>query len=400
MRIAILYNLDHDLLEHDPGREAREDVQRVATSVRDALLAAGHDVRLVAVCDATFSFAADLDRDRPDVVFNLCESIAADARGELAVPAVLDVLGLPYTGSPSLALGLALHKPKAKELLRARGVPTPESCLVESTDQLADVHLAFPLIVKPSREDASTCIEFDSVVWDRAALGKAVRRVLNTLSQPALVERYVDGREIYVPLLGNQARIALPLSEVHFGRAFEGRPRIVSYAAKWHAQSPECIDSPTGPALLDEATQARVVRVARTAFDALGCRDYGRVDLRLSSEGEPFVIDVNPNCDLHPDAGFAKAARAAGLEYPALALRLVELALERANDDPTHRTRAPGAAREAAGGHRHLHAGRGDLRARADRPGARAQPSGLQGARGGAGRPRGRLRVLRSDPDD
>lgn len=155
-------------------------------------------------------------------------------------------------------------------------------------------------------------------------------KVLHGLHQPALVERFIEGREVYVPLLGNAARRALPLSEIQFGEAFAGKPNVVSYKAKWDTESAECIQSPSALAQLPADVAARCVEVAIAAFEVLECRDYGRVDLRVDAQGQPFVIDINPNCDsLHPQAGFAKAAEAAGLSYADLALHLVDLAWER-----------------------------------------------------------------------
>ncbi len=368
MRIAILHNRDHQLLEEDPGREAREDVVRVAAALQDALSGGRRDVALVPVDSDVLGIGRALESERADVVVNLCESLAADARGEMVVPALLDLMGLPYTGSSALSLGLSLHKNKAKELLRARGVPTPDFCLVESVADVVSVGLPFPLIVKPSREDASVGIDFESVVHDRSALGKAVARVVRTFRQPALVERFIDGREIYVPLLGNRPRQALPLTEISFGAAFEGHPRVLTYAAKWDAGSALCIDSPSKPVALTDALEHRCVEIALAAFDALECRDYGRVDLRLDSAGQPFVIDINPNCDLHPQSGFARAASSAGIGYADLALHLVELALERSHGNQASRVTRPAAARRVAGTHRNVLTGRGAMRARADRP--------------------------------
>jgi D-alanine-D-alanine ligase len=291
----------------------------------------------------------------------------------MLVPAVLDLLGVPYTGSTALSLALALHKNKAKEILTARGVPTPAFCLVEHLEDLTRVELPFPLIVKPSREDASTGIDFDSVVTDRRGLGRAVTRVLRTFRQPALVEQYIDGREVYVPVLGNASRRSLPLTEIRFGgETFSTRPRVLSYRAKWHLESQECADSPSHPAELTPVLEARCVRVALEAFEALECRDYGRVDLRVDAQGEPFVIDINPNCDLHPQAGFARAAEAAGISYGALALHLVDLAWERRHGNQAPGSSRPPAARRVAGPHRDLLAGRGALRARAHRRGSPA----------------------------
>lgn len=367
MRIAILHNRDHQLLDDDPGREAREDVERVAVALRDALATSKREVDLWPVSDDLFEVGKRLRESQPDVVVNLCESLAADSRGELVVPALLELLGLPYTGSGSLGLTLALHKNKAKELLRARGVSTPEFCVVNSVADLVSVKMPFPLIVKPSREDASVGIDFDSVVYDKTALGKAVGRILRTFHQPALVERFIEGREIYVPLLGNHPRQSLPLTEIHFGAAFEKKPNVISYAAKWEPESAECIDSPSGPCSLSPELEERCVATAMAAFEALECRDYGRVDLRLAPDGQCYVIDINPNCDLHPHSGFAKAASSAGINYPDLALHLVELALERENGNQAHRKEGPAAARRAAGAHRNLLAARTLMRARANR---------------------------------
>jgi D-alanine-D-alanine ligase len=367
MRIAILHNRDHQLLEEDPGREAREDVVRVAAALQEALSGGRREVALVPVDGDVLGIGRALESEQADVVVNLCESLAADARGEMVVPALLDLMGLAYTGSSALSLGLSLHKNKAKELLRARDVPTPDFCVVDSVADVVAINLPFPLIVKPSREDASMGIDFDSVVNDRAALGKAVARVVRTFRQPALVERFIDGREIYVPLLGNRPRRALPLTEISFGAAFEGRPRVLGYTAKWDATSPECIDSPSKPVNLSAPLERRCVEIALAAFDALECRDYGRVDLRIDASGQPYVIDINPNCDLHPQSGFARAASSAGIAYADLALHLVELALERSHGNQAPRLSRPAAARRAAVANRNVLGGRGGMRARADR---------------------------------
>lgn len=399
----MLHNADAECLADDPGREAREDVARVATALVQALAAQGHEVRLVAARAGELGFFEELRRLAPDLVVNLCESLAADSRGEMVVPGLLDVLGLAYTGSGALALGLSLHKHKAKDVLRARGVPTPGFLVVDRVEQLAAFDLRLPVIVKPSREDASVGVDFDSVCDDLGQLRAAVERVLTTFRQPALVEEFIAGREIYVPLLGNGVRLPLPMTEVRFGPAFEGRPNIVSYAAKWLAASDEYRDTATAPCILDPATEARVRAVAFAAFDALECRDYGRVDLRLAPDGQPWVIEVNPNCDLHPDAGFARAALAAGLSYEALAAKLVEVALARTPEThghPTPRAARPGSARTPAVAHRELHPGRGGGRARAPRPRAHPEPSGLPLAGGAPGRAGGGVHPVRPDPDD
>lgn len=373
MHIVILHNRDHDLLENDPGREAREDVVRVASALADALNGGGTHAEPLAIEGNRLDFMDTLRRQKPDLVINLCESLAADSRGEMIVPCLLDILGVPYTGSSALSLTLALHKPKAKELLRARGVSTPGFAVVARPEDAAKVQLPFPLIVKPSREDASVGVSIDSVVHDADGLRRVCEAVIRTFQQPALVEQYIAGKEVYVPLLGNSPRRALPLTEIRFGEYFDTRPNIVTYASKWEPDSPDWNNTPTGPAQVDAALHQRLVQTAMDAFSALDCQDYGRVDLRVSPEGIPYVIDINPNCDLHPSAGYAKTAASAGMDYPTLANTLVEIALERAHGSASASTQGPGAARRADSPHRDLLAGGGAGRHRAGGPRAAAE---------------------------
>jgi D-alanine-D-alanine ligase len=367
MHISILYNRDHQLLENDPGREAREDVLRVAAAMESALKGGGRTISTIAV-DSVWEMGRAIESRRPDVVVNLCESLAADSRGEMVVPALLELMGIPHTGNSALALGLSLHKDKAKELLSARGVSTPEFAVIHSLSEVMSLSLPYPLIVKPSREDASVGIDFDSVVNDQAALGRAIARILRDLHQPALVERYIDGREIYVPLLGNLSRRALPLTEIHYGSAFDNRPRVLTYQAKWNEESPECIDSTARLAQLPKDVEQRCIETAMEAWAALDCRDYGRVDLRVDHEGQPFVIDINPNCDLNPQSGFAKAAALAGISYADLAWHLIELTQERSHGNKVSQNYRSSSTRRAAGPHRDILARRSGMRARAHRP--------------------------------
>jgi D-alanine-D-alanine ligase len=346
MVVTIIVNDDHLDPSSDPGAEARVDVLRVADAVGAALSSAGHAVGVRAVGPDYMGALQAIQREAPDLVFNLCESISGDARGEALVADALEQLGLAFTGSPALALGLALHKDKSKALLRSGQVPTPDwHDLPEGAPDIARCP-DYPVIVKPAREDASIGISSGSVAYDVVGLRAAVRAVWS-LHQPALVERFVEGRELCVSFLGNAPRTALPLREISFGPSFEGKPRIVSYLAKWDPSTPEFRDTTSTPCDLAPETAARVVECARRAFEVLGCRDYGRVDVRLAGDGTPWVIDVNPNCDLHPDAGFARAAAAHGLDYAALVATLLENALERARPRPADRA-APRAGAGAA----------------------------------------------------
>jgi D-alanine-D-alanine ligase len=353
MVVTIIVDDDHATPPGLPGTEARVDVLRVADAVRSALVQAGHAADVQAIGADFMAALQSLKREAPDVVFNLCESLAGDPRGEGVVAGVLEQLGVAFTGSPALALGLALHKDKAKALLRGSGIATPEWCVLpEGAPVNADV--AFPVIVKPAHEDGSVGICFGSVASELESLRQAVHRVWR-MHQPALVERFVDGRELCVSFLGDAPPTVLPLREISFGPSFAGRPRIVSYLAKWDPSTPEFRDTASSSCDLPPHTRSQVVEQARRAFEVLGCRDYGRVDLRLGEDGTPHVIDINPNCDLHPDAGFARAAGAAGIDYGALIATLLESALARARRSPAGRASPRRGAGSAAPADHELH---------------------------------------------
>jgi D-alanine-D-alanine ligase len=341
-RVLVIYNRDFEGADADPENKAREDIEGIAENVAALLARRGYVTDGMGVTDDVFAALAAIKAFAPDVVFNLCESIGGDGRFEPLLPLLLEREGLAYTGSGPLTLGLALHKHKAKDMLRACGVPTPEAVHVTTPD-VSGVALPFPLIVKPAREDASVGIYSESVVHDRAALERRVTFVLSRYHQPALVERYIEGREIYVSMLGRpQGRAAVPpqifpFYEIDFSEMPPGRPHIVSFEGKWVELSDEFRGTKPVPCVgLAPEVEARIAAAAMAAFAALELRDYGRLDIRLAQggssgdQGTPYVIDVNPNCDLSDVAGgFAKAARAAGLGYDDVILRIVELALAR-----------------------------------------------------------------------
>ncbi len=329
-RVAVLYNVDYEDArpDVDPAWAARAQVGEVAASLAQALGEAGHEALLLPVDGDLAALRGRLAEVEPDCAFNLCESLAGDARLESAVPLLLELLGVPFTGSPPEVLSLALRKDRVKQRLEAAGIPTPAGRVLAGPGDSCD--LPYPLIVKPVREDGSVGIWRTSVVHDASELARAVEAVVTTLRQPCLVEQFIDGRELNVALLGHPTPRVLPLSEIDFGALPEDAPRIVSYDAKWTTGSAD--DLGTVPVLhpqLPNAIAARVRRAAADAFRAVGVRDYGRVDVRLAVTGVPYVVDVNPNCDLSSGAGMARAAAAVGIDYGALAGLLVRYALRR-----------------------------------------------------------------------
>jgi len=331
VEVAVLYNVDalDGGPQADPCFAVRETVAALAREIAEALAGDGrHTTSLVAVEGDFAELRARLEAARPACVFNLCESLAGDARLETVLPTLLELMGIPFTGSPAAALSAALRKDRVKCLLERAGVPTPIGAVLTTASEPCAVPL--PAIVKPAWEDGSAGIWARSVVADTTSLRERVAEVLGLFKGPCLVEQYIDGREFNVALLGFPEARILPLQEIDFSALPADHPRIVSYRAKWSPGSPE--DLGTRPILHPELAPelaARVRRAATEAWRVVGGRDYGRVDVRVDAAGAPYVVDVNPNCDLSADAGFARAAGAVGLDYPALLRLLVGYALRR-----------------------------------------------------------------------
>jgi D-alanine-D-alanine ligase len=331
--VAIIYNVDFDdaRAADDPNFEARATVESVAKELADALEGDGtHSATLIPMGGDFAELRARLEASPPTCVFNLCETLGGDARLETAIPTVLDLLGIPYTGSDAQGLSAALYKDRVKERLVRAGIPTPQGMLIKRPGQKCD--LPFPLIVKPAQEDGSAGIWNRSVVHNKTSLLARIDELISSFKAPCLVEQYIDGREFNVAILGYPQPRILPLQEISFAKLPPGQPKIVSYDAKWRTGSVE--DLGTEPVIhpnLPPTVAAKLRRAASQAFHALGLRDYARVDLRLSSSAVPYVIDVNPNCDLSSDAGFARAAKAVGLDYAALARLIVSFARSRKN---------------------------------------------------------------------
>jgi D-alanine-D-alanine ligase len=273
-----------------------------------------------------------LEQEQPDVIFNLCESVGNESVHEMHVAGIYELMGIPYTGAGAFALGTCLNKARTKEILTYHKIPTPRFVVVKNLNELnnADFDLPFPLIVKPSREDASAGIEGASIVDSIAALRRRVRFIFQNFDQPALVEEYIEGRELNVAIIGNKRPIVMPVSEIDFSGLPSHYPKIVTYNAKWMEGTEEYVGTVGKcPAPLDPETERVVKDLALRSYRIMGCRDYARIDLRLDAKGRPFVLEVNPNPDISDDAGFARSSRAYGLTFDEMIARIVEYALER-----------------------------------------------------------------------
>jgi D-alanine-D-alanine ligase len=306
-------------------------VDPVLEQLRGAIEACDHSVEMLAVHDSVEPLVTALHAAAPDLVFNLAESFGGKSALESNVAALLNLLGLRYTGSSPAGLLLAGDKSLTKKVLSFHGVRTPEFATVFRGALDWAGNIAFPVIVKPPQEDASLGINSNSVVHDLRELFTRIDELQSEFQQPVLVEQFVEGREFYVGVLGNANVRALPVMELDFSGFPAGVPRIASWEAKWgddgagsgeqFAGTRSIFPVDVAPALLD-----RMQNVAIEAFHALRLRDYARIDLRVTDDDQIFVIEVNPNCYLERESEFARAAAEGGLPYDALIARILELA--------------------------------------------------------------------------
>jgi len=306
-------------------------VIEAVSAIEAALLSLGYKVTTISATREIDLLIDQLKERQPDLVFNQCESIDNEASHEMAVAGIFELLGILYTGSPPLTLGTALNKVRTKEILSFHGITTPRYQVFRNISSITlNEDLRFPLIVKPTREDASIGIGNDSVVYNLSDLKRRVRYVYQELDEPVLVEEYIDGRELNVSIMGNRKPLVLPISEIDFSEMPDYLHRIVSYEAKWIKESEAYIKTKgVCPAKLSPAVEAKVKQIALRVYQIMGCRDYARVDIRLSKDNVPYVLEVNPNPDISIDAGFVRSATACGMSYEEMVGKIVRCALER-----------------------------------------------------------------------
>jgi D-alanine-D-alanine ligase len=314
MKVVVLHDTERDV---------------VVDEVSAAVESLGHQTLTLAFDDDVVRVAAGLRDEAPDLVFNLTESFAGASALDSSMASLLNLLHLRYTGSSHSGLLLAGDKVLAKRILSFHGIRTPEFAVLHRGALENAEELEFPVIVKPPQEDASIGITATSVARDLNELLVCMDEIQRQHRGAVLVERFIEGREFYVGILGNEQAEALPPAELDMSGLPDGVPRVATWAAKWEAEDEAGSGRTVFPEDLDPVAADRMRRAAADAFRALRLRDYARVDIRLDGSGEPFVLEVNPNCYLARGEVFAEAAERIGLAYEALIGRIIELAAGR-----------------------------------------------------------------------
>jgi len=310
-----------------PKRARRPKLDR--EEIFDALAKLGHEPSYLVVDGRDQSLLA-LARCNADLIFNLTESYAGDDTKDMHLAAYLELLDMPYTGASPHALYLAQDKSLAKKVFQFHEIRTPFFA-VSYKGRLDHAHdIEFPLIVKPLSEDGSIGIEAASVVSSVKELMERIDYIHAQFDSPALIEEYIEGREIYAAILGSDKPEPLPLVELDLSKLPEGTPRIASTEVKWEKDT-EAYKRTRSQIVedLDEKTTAKLQETAVAAYQALKLRDYGRIDMRLTAKGQVYVIEANPNPWLSSGAEFAMAARKSGRTYTDLMRDIVDLAMAR-----------------------------------------------------------------------
>jgi D-alanine-D-alanine ligase len=311
----------------DDGVASRDEV---VDQVAQALSSGGHKVSLLGINSDISELMKKLEEQKPDIVFNLCETFGGKDSSEMHVTAILELLGVRFTGTGPAGMILRQDKALTKKLLQFYDVNCSNYAVLDNKHLEFSGRMRFPLFIKPLHGDASLCVDDSSMVETYPRLIERAALIQNEFNDAALVEEYIDGRELYVTVLGNASPEALPIIEVDFTKLPAGHPRIYGHEAKFESGTVQYDGTHTvvGTDLSPEV-RARVARAAKEAVHALQVSDYSRVDIRLPPEGTPYVVEVNANPYLEAISETALAAKAAGMDYNTLINRILEIAWER-----------------------------------------------------------------------
>lgn len=261
------------------------------------------------------------------IVFNLCEHLDGDYRKEYKVAKYLEKNKIPFTGNSSFTLKIAQDKKASKKILMKAKLPVPAYTIFKREDKKIFLPFNYPVIVKPLFQDGSSGINEHSVVYNKKRLKAQIDFIFDNFKDPAMVEPFLGGREFNVSVIGREKRIALPPSEIDYSNLPSSIPKILTYKAKWAKNDLSYeLTKPICPAKISKKLEGKLKSIALKTGKALGCRDYYRVDFRTDEKGNVYIIEVNPNPDISPDAGLARALNSQGINYDDFILRLVQWA--------------------------------------------------------------------------
>lgn len=311
---------------------AEWDTWETINALADAI-GSEHEISLVEADANAFEKFKEL---KPDIVFNIAEGFNGRNR-ESQIPAMLDMLNIPYTGSDALTLGICLDKARTKEILSYHKIPNAKFTVAEKLNSFSENGFSYPLIVKPVNEGSSKGIFSSSFVNDSSELFSEIERVTTEYNQSALIEEFLPGREFTVAIIGNgRDATVLPIIEIKYEDFPKDVKPLYSYEAKWILDTKDNVfDVFECPAKIDEKLENKIKSTALNTYQILNCKDWSRIDIRLDRNGMPNIIEINPLPGIMPDpnenSSFPKAARAAGMDYNQMILSVLHTAAKRYN---------------------------------------------------------------------
>ena len=330
MKVLILFDVPHasDPNETHSPESLNEQDKPTEACVLESLNRLGHQVETLAVFNNLPALVEKLKSCAPDVVFNLTESFYHDRSHEPNIPALLELMRIPYTGSGPEALLLCKDKAVAKKVLSYHHVRLPRFVVSHPQHPLRRLRqFAFPAFVKPVGEESSDGISKASFARDEQETLDRARYIHQKFSCEALIEEYIEGRELYLSVLGNERLRVFPPRELFFNQMPEAAPKFATSYAKWNEKYREKWGIHNGPALeLPDSAITQLERLARTVYRVLKIRGFGRIDVRVTSVGDVYVLEANPNPSLAEDEDFAQSAAASGLGYDALVQEILDAA--------------------------------------------------------------------------
>lgn len=324
MRIGFAYDAKADYPDdpNNPEKYAEFDSEETISDIENALKSGGHEVirigKIQNLLERVF-----IQKEKFDIIFNICEGVDGRNR-ESQVPLVLELSGLPYSGSDALTMGITLDKAMAKRILSYHKLPTPRFIVVYSESDLENFSLPFPVIVKPLQEGSSKGLSDNSVVKDFSRLKEQIKWLIDTYHQPALVEEFIIGQEFTVAIIGNKKPVVLPpvqisiLGKVDLGEDFYRHELLYSNVVAYVC-----------PAQIEKKLEEKISKLALESYQILDCRDFGRIDLRVDQGGQPYFLECNPLPNLGRKDVFPLVSKAIGISYNEIVLRILHYAAQR-----------------------------------------------------------------------
>lgn len=308
--------------------ESSADVMAQVEAIETSLVDLGYEAVRIPFTRDLGGFVRQVEKAGISMAFNLCESVDDNPQFVAHPAAVLELLNIAFTGSSAAALMATTDKHLVKQVLQAAGLHTPRSLLFSGGESVNFSKMRFPVILKPQFQDASIGIDQESVITEPSRLSATLRE-FHGVYGPIVVEEYIDGREFNISLIGSNHPEVMPVAEIDFSGFPDDLFKIVGYRAKWEPESIEYQQSRRTFPVLPENMAATMELIAVQCYQLFGLRDYGRVDLRLDTSGQAYVLEINANPCLSPDAGFPAAVQQSGLDYRAMVEKFVSFVSDR-----------------------------------------------------------------------